>query len=473
VIPFEWWRREARAHLQRNSNPETVDWSAIMRGATVLSADGCASRAADGTAPGGANGAGAGSSLRISAALLDLLQKIGMYRVEGRWELMYRLLWRSVNENARLLEDFADRDVSAAIAMERTVRREIHKMHAFVRFREVPLQGEAPRYVAWFEPRHDVLVSGAGFFAQRFPNMRWTIATPDGAAVWESGQLRFIEGPIPERAAADGCEGLWRAYYRSICNQARLKPAAMRREMPKRYWKHLPEAVDIAGLMRSADPRLLASGGESRREGLAMGKSIKASLNTPPLPDEALNECRRCNLWQHATQAVPGEGGRSARIMLVGEQPGDEEDLRGRPFVGPAGQVLDQAIAAAGLVRGDLFITNAVKHFKWEPRGRRRLHKKPAVGEIDACHGWLDGEIAAVKPAVIVALGSTALRSLTGTALAVGEARRRELAHPSGARILATYHPSAILRADERAPEFRAALIEDLRRAADLALARS
>jgi uracil-DNA glycosylase family protein len=148
-----------------------------------------------------------------------------------------------------------------------------------------------------------------------------------------------------------------------------------------------------------------------------MAKAVKRSLPTPASAGESPQTCRRCDLWRHATQAVEGEGSPSARFMLVGEQPGDEEDLRGHPFVGPAGKVLDQAIAAAGLERHDVFITNAVKHFKWEPRGKRRLHKRPGIGKINACHVWLEQEIAAVKPAVIVALGATALRALTGATL--------------------------------------------------------
>jgi uracil-DNA glycosylase family protein len=156
--------------------------------------------------------------------------------------------------------------------------------------------------------------------------------------------------------------------------------------------------------------------------------------------------------------------------MLVGEQPGDEEDLRGHPFVGPAGRMLNDAIEAAGLARSELYITNAVKHFKWEPRGKRRLHKKPGVGEIKACSVWLEREIDEVKPRVIVALGGTALRALTGTAASIDSARREQLRHAAGARIIASYHPAAIVRAEgERATELRTILVNDLRRARELA----
>jgi uracil-DNA glycosylase family protein len=197
---------------------------------------------------------------------------------------------------------------------------------------------------------------------------------------------------------------------------------------------------------------------------------MKRAPGPPPTPGETLQNCRRCDLWRHATQAVDGEGPPRARMMLVGEQPGDEEDQRGHPFVGPAGRMLSEAIEAAGLARHELFITNAVKHFKWEPRGKRRLHKKPGVGEIKACSVWLEREIDAVKPRVIVALGGTALRALTGTAASIDSARRAELHHGAGARIIASYHPSAIVRAEgQRATELRTILVNDLRRARELA----
>ena len=195
---------------------------------------------------------------------------------------------------------------------------------------------------------------------------------------------------------------------------------------------------------------------------------------TPPRKDE-IDECRRCDLWQRATQGVAGEGSTRARLMLVGEQPGDEEDKQGLPFVGPAGKLLRRALADAGIASGDFYLTNAVKHFSWEPRGPRRIHKTPAQREIAACHAWLEREIAAVAPAVIVALGATALRAVTGTRVTVSAARASDLRHRSDARIVATYHPSAVLRApDEDAREkLMTALVADLTKAAALARNRS
>ena len=165
----------------------------------------------------------------------------------------------------------------------------------------------------------------------------------------------------------------------------------------------------------------------------------------------AENECRRCPLYQNATQAVPGEGPREARVMLVGEQPGDKEDIAGRPFVGPAGRVLDEAIAEAGIDRKLVFVTNAVKHFKFEQRGKRRLHKRPNAYEIDRCHWWLDFEKALVKPQIVVALGATALRSISGKPLSITKVRGTFMPLQTGGRFLATIHPSWLLRIRDEA----------------------
>jgi DNA polymerase len=157
-------------------------------------------------------------------------------------------------------------------------------------------------------------------------------------------------------------------------------------------------------------------------------------------------ECTRCPLYKCATQVVHGEGPSHARVMLVGEQPGDQEDKQGKPFVGSAGALLARALEDAGIARRAVFVTNAVKHFKFEPRGKRRLHKRPNAYEIDRCHWWLDIERTIVKPEIIVALGASAARSLTGKPVAIGEIRGRLMPLPDGGRMLATIHPSYILR---------------------------
>jgi DNA polymerase len=177
--------------------------------------------------------------------------------------------------------------------------------------------------------------------------------------------------------------------------------------------------------------------------------------------------CTRCPLYKHATQVVPGEGPARARIMMVGEQPGDKEDFAGKPFVGPAGRVLDKAIAEAGIDRAQVFVTNAVKHFKFTPRGKRRLHKKPNVHEIDRCHWWLDLEKSIVKPRVIVPLGATAVRSVLGRPMAIGKIRGKVVEMPDGGAMVATIHPSYLLRIQDEADkqaQYRA-FIRDLKAA--------
>jgi uracil-DNA glycosylase family protein len=163
----------------------------------------------------------------------------------------------------------------------------------------------------------------------------------------------------------------------------------------------------------------------------------------------AAHECRACHLWKLGTQTVFGEGGRRAELMLVGEQPGNEEDLTGHPFVGPAGKLLDRALADAGIDRAVVYVTNVVKHFKWEPRGKRRIHKKPNAGEIGACRPWLDTEIALVKPRAIVCLGATAAQALLGKGFKVTAQRGAFIPSPLAPLVLATVHPSSILRAPD------------------------
>jgi uracil-DNA glycosylase len=196
------------------------------------------------------------------------------------------------------------------------------------------------------------------------------------------------------------------------------------------------------------------------------------SAAPPPGRDgDTPQSCHRCDLWKKATQAVVGEGARGAPLMLVGEQPGDEEDRMGRPFVGPAGRLLRHLLGEAGIDPTATFLTNAVKHFRFEFRGKRRLHKTPVQREIDACNIWLRKEIERIHPKVIVTLGTTALQAVVGEKLAIIAARERVLVSPEGIPVIATYHPSAVLRAPvpEQKDQLRRVLLADLKRALGLA----
>ncbi|MCU1219761.1 MAG: phage polymerase-related protein [Candidatus Angelobacter sp.] len=199
-------------------------------------------------------------------------------------------------------------------------------------------------------------------------------------------------------------------------------------------------------------------------------------ISAAPIPDNltlaslrtAASGCKACHLWKLGTQTVFGEGSANARVMMVGEQPGDKEDLQGRPFVGPAGAVLDKALAAAGIDRKDVYLTNIVKHFKWEPRGKRRIHKKPNALEISACRPWLDAEIKVIRPQVLVSLGATAAQGLLGNQFRVTKQRGQWLKSEIVPLVMATVHPSSILRApdDESRHEEMRKFVDDLKKVA-------
>lgn len=416
-----------------------------------------------------------------------------------RLTLLHRLAAR-VHADRRAWQDALDPDRIALERMARQVRREIHKMHAFVRFK--PVRGDdGAQHVAWFEPAHHIVRAAAPFFARRFASMRWSIFTPRGCVAWDGHALRFAPGAAraaaPALALDDGDE-LWLTYYRSIFNPARVKVAAMRREMPVRYWKNLPEASAISSLLAEAPQRAATMVAEAEQRMAPSAQAVLAARAARPRarPDAAdtahashatgiadtadtadqadvagnvatsaqamlttcqtlAARCSHCAHAAHATQTVWGEGPLGAPLMLVGEQPGDREDLEGRPFVGPAGQLLRAALDELHWPHDQLYLTNAVKHFKYEWRGKRRIHKTPAQREALACLQWLEAEIQAVRPPAIVALGATAARSLLGPDLAVAEHEGRWLRRADGLPVLVVRHPAAILRSD---PAMQAAL---------------
>ncbi|HZX79698.1 MAG TPA: UdgX family uracil-DNA binding protein [Lysobacter sp.] len=454
---FEAWRDVARHALRARLAPESIDWNGGdggLLGATPVQ-DAPVMREAP----------------AVPGAFLRLARDVIAHRDAHRHALLYALLWRIAEGEPSLLGHETDADVRRALQLQKAVRRDAHKMEAFVRFREVP--GESNAFVAWYEPDHHVVDLVAPFFMKRFAGMRWAILTPYRRAVWDGDSLAMGEGGAPADVPADDAgEALWRRYYASIFNPARLNPRAMLAEMPQRFWKHLPEARDLPQLMRDAAPRVAEM---VAREPEAPRRRVPAPVVAMPAPVDDLDAlhagvraCRACPLWRPATQAVPGEGPRDARIVFVGEQPGDEEDLRGRPFAGPAGRLFDQALLDAGLDRAAAYVTNAVKHFKFEPRGKRRIHQRANVAEQRACSGWLHRELAIVRPARIACLGATAANALLGRDFALMRGRGRWLAADDGTPVLATVHPSWVLRQPEamREAAYRS-LVADLARVAE------
>jgi len=418
-------------------------------------------------------------SFAVPRAFVERAQDVVLHRSEDRFDLLYRLLWR-LRDQPALMQILSDPDVADAAERAKNVHRAAHKMKAFVRFREVEdPQGEA--YVAWFEPAHRVTEKTAPFFVRRFTTMRFSILTPDLSAVWDTERLVFAPGASQADAPdQDDLEAFWRTYYASIFNPARLKAKTMQGEMPRRYWRNLPEAQLIPSLIAEANSRTesmrAATPAEPRKQtarAVARGPAA-AEPNQGIVPDsllelaEALQGCRRCDLWRNATQGVAGEGPRQTPLMIVGEQPGDQEDLAGRPFVGPAGRVFDAAMAEAGVAREDCYVTNAVKHFKFEPRGKRRLHKSPDTGEIKACRWWFEHEVRLVKPRVIVAMGATAARSVLNRTVSLMKERGAPIPLEEGRMALLTVHPSYVLRLRDEARDEALAMLK-----ADLAAARA
>ena len=254
--------------------------------------------------------------------------------------------------------------------------------------------------------------------------------------------------------------------------------------MPQKYWRNLPEAAAIPEMIRTASGRVDSMVEQPVFSAPRPSSPHLSSIVPPPAAEhgsplhEAAREaadCRRCPLWEPATQVVFGEGSPNARVMMIGEQPGDQEDLAGRPFVGPAGQLLDRAMAEAGLDRQTVYVTNAVKHFKFVPRGKRRIHEKPGTGEINACRFWLDLERATIKPALTVMMGATAARAVLGRAVAITRERGQPMPLPDGnggnTTGFITVHPSYLLRVPDEEAKAReySAFVADLRRIVELA----
>jgi len=463
VHSFDEWRSAARELLTHHVAPHQVQWISHKD-------DGDLFATAEPAAPPGIEPGG--PTVRISRKLMDMLQCAACCRGPNRWAFLYLVLWRWQQGDKAVLSA-ADEDGARLHAMVKAVKREEHDMHAYIRFRERRPDAGAPQFVAWFEPAHDVLPQVARHFCARMGRVTWMIATPDASVMWDGATLHST-GPLmrgPEDID-DAGEALWLTYYRSIFNPARLNADLMHGHIPSRFWKNLPEG-QIVPAMVSAAAAGARQVGQARSVGARRGTMIPiAADQAQPRRDapSLLAACRRCALWEHATQAVPGAGPASARIMLVGEQPGDQEDLAGQPFVGPAGQLLDRAIGKAGLERRALYLTNAVKHFKWELRGKRRLHKTPAQREVEACAYWLDSELAQVQPQVIVALGSTALKAVTGNPHAtLKEVLGTPFEH-QGRWVVAIYHPSFVLRVpgEQQKAEAFQAMVDGLHAAAQL-----
>jgi DNA polymerase len=461
---FSEWRDAARALAAAGISPREVDWR-VNGSEELFEVEAPELPASSATAP----------PLTVPPAFLPLAEAVVCHTEPGRFHLLYRLLWR-LQSDKRLLELSADKDVAWARILAKNIHRDSHKMTAFVRFKEIPGAVEGRRrFLAWFEPTHFIVARTAPFFRRRFADMDWIIATPKGTASWDGESLIFDTRPGDNPGHGDPTDDLWRTYYASIFNPARLKLKAMQAEMPKKYWRHLPEADLIPELIANAEANVRAMAERAASDPPLFHYRLRENAPTLPqiIPAEAgtidglreeARHCQRCPLHCTATQTVFGEGPPDAGIMMVGEQPGDQEDLAGRPFVGPAGKVFDAVLKEADIARDTLYLTNAVKHFKYEPRGKRRIHQKPDRNEIEHCRWWLAKEVELVKPKLIVALGATAVFALSGERKPLSQLRGKPITMQGEVVLYPTIHPSFLLRLPDEAERKRqhALFVEDM-----------
>ena len=443
---WDGWRAATRAHVLAGTPPETLTWS--IGGPTDPLPEGPVSAES--------------GSFGVPRTLIALAIQAIQARAADRFDLLYRLVWRA-QAGEPVLEQRDDPEVTRVRHLALAVRAEAHRMRTHLRFLALP-DPASTLYLGWYEPAHYVLEANAQVLARRFvarpataqpvtaqhvaaesiPTRTFAILTPDASAHWDGTNLRFGPGLdsalVPDDATlADQ----WRDYGLDILAAARIGTA-------------IPPAEALDEDPRPPDRPPIGPVVLPLRRDTAL---IVAA--------EDASACRRCPLGDPATQTVFGEGPAGAPLLFIGEQPGDQEDIIGRPFVGPAGQMLDRALEQAGIDRRTIYITNAVKHFKFTPRGTRRIHQTPEAPEIQICRFWLDVERVQQRPRLTVLMGATASRAVLGRPVTIGRERGRAFRLPDGAQGFITVHPSFLLRVPDEESRAResAAFVADLREA--------
>jgi DNA polymerase len=416
------WRRATRAFVASGVPPFELKWTVGGLADAVPDAEG---------------------SFTLPRSLVALAAQAFQVCEVERFALLYTLVWRSRHDELTL-SDTNDPDLRIARLWALAVRADAHRMRTHMRFVPV-LQGDQPHFLGWYQPDHFVLEANARLLARRDPANNFTIVTPDGSAYRDQGGLRFGAG-LQNPRDDETLLAWWESHYQAILSAAHAGGG-----LPE------AEALDEAPRPLNRPP---------------IGPVVLAESQTGAtrsLAREARG-CERCSLCGPATQTVFGEGPRDAAVLFIGEQPGDQEDVIGRPFVGPAGQLLDKALEEAGIDRRRIAITNAVKHFKFTPRGRRRIHQPPSPQEIDTCRFWLDAERTALNPALLVLLGGSAGRAVLGRPVTVTRERGRPFKLSDGSTAFLTVHPSYLLRQPDetsRAREYEA-FVRDLRTVREL-----
>ena len=416
------WRKATRAFVLAGIPPEEITWTA-----------GGPASALPETAGG----------FNLPRALVALAGLAIQAREPERFGLLYSLVWR-VHAGEMAMDHPDDPDLRLARRYALAVRAEAHRMRTHIRF--LMASDESP--LGWYAPAHFVLEANAQLLARRWPAQRFSIITPDGSAHWDSTGLTFGAG-LRDPGDDETLLAWWEAHRAAVLQDARPGTS-------------VPEAEALDEAPRPLDRPSIAP--------VVLPMSVDAGLTEATR--EALT-CHRCPLHEAATQTVFGEGPANAAIMFVGDQPGDQEDVIGRPFVGPAGQLLDEIMEQAGIDRRTVYITNAVKHFKFEPRGKRRIHVSPSPAEIQVCRFWLDVERTQLRSKLLVLMGASAARAVLGRPVTISRERGRPFRLPDGQLTFVTVHPSFLLRIPEPARQAaeRAAFQRDLESIRDLAAA--
>jgi uracil-DNA glycosylase len=413
---WDGWRRATRSLVLAGAEPETLTWSVGSKTDPLPDASG---------------------SFHVPRSLVSLASLAIQARDPERFGLLYSLVWR-IHGGEKLLEDETDPDLSLVRRMALSVRADAHRMRTNMRFLPVPEDG-ATRSLGWFEPAHYVLPANARLLARRFPHLVFSIVTPDGAAHWDGSSLLFGSG-LRHAVDDEALQAWWETHRGILLEQATSDVS-------------VPEAESVDEVPRPPDRP-------------SLGPVVLPARPDPDLRRAAKDarSCHRCPLFEPATQTVFGEGPPDASAMFVGEQPGDQEDTIGRPFVGPAGQMMDRAMEEAGIDRRTVYVTNAVKHFKFTPRGKRRIHQTPEVPEIQACRFWLDVERVHIRPRLLVLMGASAARAVLGRAVTISRERGRPIRMADGQTVFVTVHPSYLLRIPDAASKAREyeAFVRDL-----------
>ncbi len=426
---FEAWRRHARILLEEKIHFDNVIWETSMDGSLFdLIAD------TDEIKP---------SRIEIPRQFIKDAEFVSVFNDNSTWSLLYRLLYKIAFEQKNLMDNPLDNDVLDFHRRMKLVGRDLHKMHAFVRFKEIK-HNDQHIYMAWHRPDHRILKLAAPFFTDRFNGMNWVIFTAEQSMSWINNKLSFGPGISKEDAIAfDATEELWKAYYTSTFNPARLKVKMMKSELPVRHWATLPEAELIDGLIKNA-PYMVEKFIETQRTSAIA--SIPINVSTLSELEKALPSCSACTICKNATNPVIGEGSDNAEIVFIGEQPGLEEDLVCSPFVGPAGKLLMEALELANISRQEVYLTNAVKAFKWKYLDEFKKHVNPSSFEIAACRPWLKSELNIIKPKIIICLGASAAQSIFGKIMKVHESSGKVFKTSFSDYTFILPHPSVILR---------------------------